>query len=186
LKENSPKIPQKVLLHGCCAICSGYPIEHLKELGYEPVVYFFNPNIFPEIEYIKRLEAQKILCDRLCCELIVEEYVPDAFNKIAVGLENEPEKGKRCNVCFELRLLKTAQKACSLGIENFATSITISPHKNFELISKLGKTISREYDINYLDIDFKKKDGFLKSNNLAKSFVLYRQNYCGCEYSIVK
>jgi predicted adenine nucleotide alpha hydrolase (AANH) superfamily ATPase len=178
------KIKQDVLLHACCAICSAYPIELLKELGYEPSVYFFNPNIFPEAEYHKRLDAQKSLCDKLACSLIVEEYVPNEYKNVAVGLENEPEKGKRCEKCFELRLLKTAKKAKELGIENFATSITISPHKNFELISKLGKTISQEYDINYLDIDFKKKDGFLKSNNMAKDFKLYRQNYCGCEYSI--
>ena len=179
MKKNS----QKVLLHACCAICSAYPIEHLKELGYEPTIYFFNPNIFPASEYTKRLEAQKILCDKLECSLIIEEYEPIEFQNIATGLENEPEKGKRCGKCFELRLLKTAQKAQALGIEQFTTSITISPHKNFELITNLGKTIAQKYDINYLDIDFKKKDGFLKSNNLAKSFELYRQNYCGCEYS---
>jgi len=179
LKKNK----QKVLLHACCAICSGYPIEYLRELKYEPIVYFFNPNIFPESEYIKRLNAQKILCKKLNCELIVEEYEPIEFKNTIIGLENEPEKGKRCIKCFELRLSKTAQKAKELAIDNFVTSITISPHKNFEQISKLGKTISNKYDINYLDIDFKKNDGFLKTNNLAKSFELYRQNYCGCEFS---
>jgi len=124
----------------------------------------------------------------LDCELIVEEYAPIEFENICQNLEPSirlaPEKGERCNSCFELRLLKTAQKAKELGIGAFATSITISPHKNFQLISKIGKTISQKYAINYLDIDFKKKDGFLKSNNIAKSFELYRQNYCGCEYSV--
>jgi len=176
-----------VLLHSCCAICSGYPIEHLKQLGYQITVYFFNPNIFPEAEYNKRLDAQRTLCEKLDCDLIVEDYAPNEFENMCKKLELRvrlaPEKGERCNSCFEMRLLKTAQKAKELGICDFATSITISPHKNFQLISKIGKTISQKYDINYLDIDFKKKDGFLKSNNLAKSFELYRQNYCGCEYS---
>ena len=153
-------------------------------MNYEVTVYFCNPNIFPESEYTKRLEAQKILCNKLDCKLIIEDYKPKDFYSIAIGLENEPEKGKRCAKCFELRLEKTAQKSKELGIPNFTTSIPISPHKDFELLSQIGKTISQKYDISYIKIDFKKNNGFLNSNNLAKSFELYRQNYCGCEYSI--
>lgn len=149
-----------------------------------PVVYFSNSNIFPEEEYFKRLDAQKILCDKLNCELIIDEYMPEAFREVSMGLENEPERGKRCEKCIEMRLLRAAEKAKELEIASFTTSITISPHKNFKLISELGKTISEKYGINYLDIDFKKRDGFLKTNNLAKNFGLYRQNYCGCEYSL--
>lgn len=173
---------KKILIHSCCAICSGHPIKLLKELGYEPVAYFFNPNIQPEEEYQKRLEAQKRLCEELDCELIIETYRPESFAQIALGLENEPEKGARCTKCFELRLGRTAQKAVELGIDLFTTSIVISPHKDFKLISQIGKTISEIYDIKYLDIDFKKQDGFLKSNQLAKGLGLYRQNYCGCLY----
>lgn len=179
MKEN-----KKVLIHSCCAICSGHPIKLLQEIGYEPITYFFNPNIQPENEYFKRLEAQKKLCDNLNCELIVENYFPEKFDEIAFGLENEPEKGKRCTKCFELRLKQTAKKSKELGINQFTTSIVISPHKNFKLISEIGRTISKIYDITYLDIDFKKQDGFLKSNRLAKELELYRQNYCGCKYSI--
>lgn len=178
LKEN-----RKILIHSCCAICSGHPIKLLKELGYEPISYFFNPNIQPQEEYQKRLEAQKKLCNKLGCELIIENYTPESFEKISIGLENEPEKGRRCIKCFELRLNQTAQKALELDIDLFTTSIVISPHKDFKLISQIGKTISEIYAINYLDIDFKKQDGFLKSNNLAKELGLYRQNYCGCLYS---
>lgn len=178
MKEN-----KKVLIHSCCAICSGYPIKLLQEIGYEPIAYFFNPNIQPENEYLKRLAAQKKLCDTLNCELIIENYFSEQFDKIAFGLEKEPEKGKRCAKCFELRLDQTAKKSKELGIKNFTTSIVISPHKNFKLISEMGKTISEIYDITYLDIDFKKQDGFLKSNKLAKELELYRQNYCGCMYS---
>lgn len=172
-----------ILLHACCAICSAYPIKLLQEMGYEVIVYFFNPNIYPQAEYIKRLEAQKKLCENFGCELIVEEYEPKMFEIVSFGLEDEPEKGKRCTKCFELRLFQAAKKAKELSIKNFSTSIIISPHKNFELISKLGKTIAEKYGINYLDIDFKKKDGFLKSNQIAKELGLYRQNYCGCFYS---
>lgn len=177
-----------ILLHACCAICSAYPIKLLQEMGYEVIVYFFNPNIYPESEYLKRLEAQIKLCENSGCELIVEEYEPKMFEPkmfeiISFGLEDEPEKGKRCTKCFELRLFQSAKKAKELAIENITTSIVISPHKNFELISNLGKTISQKYGINYLDIDFKKKDGFLKSNTIAKELGLYRQNYCGCFYS---
>ncbi len=173
----------KVLLHSCCGICSAYPILYLKELGYEPIAYFYNPNIYPEYELEKRLMAQKKLCKNLNCKLIIEKYEPKMYEIISFGLEDEPEKGKRCTKCFELRLTETAKKAKELGIEFFATSIVISPHKNFELISKLGKTISQKYGINYLNIDFKKNDGFLKSNQKAKELDLYRQNYCGCKYS---
>lgn len=180
MKKNN----KKVLLHACCGICSGYPVEFLRAEGYEPIAYFFNPNIYPESEYLKRLDAQKKLCENLGCELIIENYKPEVFENAALGLENEPERGKRCEKCFELRLLQTAKKAQELGIEDFTTSIVISPHKDFKLISKTGKTISQEYGINYLDIDFKKQDGFLKSSNLAKELGLYRQSYCGCKFSI--
>lgn len=177
------KNKNKILLHACCAICSAYPIENLREQGFKPIVYFYNPNIQPEEEYQKRLDAQKTLCNKLNCDLIVEDYDTKMFQIISFGLDEEPEGGKRCKKCFELRIDKTAQKARELGIENFTTSIVISPHKNFKLISELGKKISQKYDIKYLGIDFKKKDGFLKSNKMAKELDLYRQNYCGCEYS---
>lgn len=174
----------KILLHSCCAVCSAYPILYLSRRGYEPVVYFFNPNIYPEAEFEKRLDAQKKLCKNLDCELIVENYEPKFHEIISFGLEEEPEKGKRCTKCFELRLTLSAKKAQKLGIKNFTTSIALSPHKDFELISKTGKTISQKYGINYLSIDFKKGDGFLKSGQKAKELELYRQNYCGCKYSM--
>lgn len=180
MKKNN----KRILLHSCCAICSGYPVEFLRAADYEPVAYFFNPNIHPEGEYLKRLDAQKKLCENLGCELIIEDYKPEVFENAALGLENEPERGKRCEKCFELRLSQAAKKAQELGIESFTTSIVISPHKNFKLISEIGKTISQEYCINYLDIDFKKQDGFLKSNKIAKELDLYRQNYCGCKFHI--
>lgn len=170
-------------MHACCAICSGYPITLLKDMGYQVIVYFYNPNIFPEIEYNIRLQAQRILCKHLNCELVEAEYNPDDFYSCAKGLEDEPEKGKRCDKCFQLRLLKTAEYAKTHGIDTFTTSIVISPHKNYLKLSGLGKEIAQNFGLNYLDIDFKKKDGFLKTNNISKELNLYRQNYCGCEFS---
>ena len=175
---------KKILLHACCGICSGYPIQLLKELGYNPVVYFNNHNIDTKDEFDRRLEAQEKICKSFDCELIVENYSPCEYISVVGGLEEEPEGGKRCLVCFKLRLLKSAYKAQELGISYFTTSIVISPHKNFKTISKIGNDIAYFVDgVEYLDIDFKKKDGFLKTNKIAKELDLYRQNYCGCKFA---
>lgn len=174
----------KVLLHSCCAICSGYSIKRLRELGYEPVSYFYNPNIYPSAEYEKRLEAHKRLCSALNCELIVENYEQDLYNEVMFGYENHAEGSERCTKCFELRLLKTVQKAKKLGINKYTTTISISPHKNFAVLKQVAETFSKYYDTEFLAIDFKKQDGFLQSNLIAKSLDLYRQNYCGCEASM--
>lgn len=109
----------------------GYPVSLLKDTGYQVIVYFYNPNIFPEEEYQKRLEAEKILCSHFDVELIEGEYNPQEFYDAAKGYEDEPEKGKRCDKCFELRLKKTAEYAQKSGIDKFTTSIVISPHKNY-------------------------------------------------------
>lgn len=176
----------KILLHACCAICSSYPIKALMDLDFEPVVYFYNPNIFPQEEYLKRLDAQKTLCDFNKCELIIEEYNPEEYFDCVKGMEDEPEKGARCDLCFKMRLEKSALKASELGIKNLTTSIVISPHKNFQKISEIGMKVAKLYGINYLAIDFKKKDGFLKTNQISKNLGLYRQNYCGCKFSMRK
>lgn len=175
---------KKILLHACCGICSAYPILNLRELGYEPIVFFYNPNIYPDSEYEKRLEMERILCDYHKCELIVGDYNKEHYFEAVKGLENEPERGKRCDVCFELRLEETAKKTLELGLDTFTTSIVISPHKNFAKLSEIGERIANKYDLEYLAIDFKKKDGFLKTNKISRELNLYRQNYCGCKYSI--
>jgi len=175
---------KKIILHACCAICSGYPVSYLKDAGYSVIVYFYNPNIFPQEEYLKRLSAQKTLCTHYGVELIEGKYELEVFYEAAKGYESEPEKGLRCHKCFELRLRKTAELCKKLGIKDFTTSIVISPHKNFRLLSDIGKKIASEYDLNYLDIDFKKKDGFLKTNKISRELELYRQNYCGCKFSL--
>lgn len=184
LKQERKKEGSKILLHACCAICSAYPVSFLKDAGYEVIVYFYNPNIYPDTEYVKRLEAQKILCSHFKVELIEEVYNQNEFFDYVKGFEDEPEKGLRCDKCFELRLDKTAQKAKELGINNFTTSIVISPHKNFQKLCNIGFEIAKKYDLNFEAIDFKKKDGFLKTNKIANSLLLYRQNYCGCKFGM--
>ena len=174
----------KIILHACCGICSGYPVSFLQDAGYQVIVYFYNPNIYPEDEYFKRLDAERTLCSYYGCELYEEPYYPDEFYSAVKGFENEPEKGLRCDICFELRLRKTAQFAQSRGIKNFTTSIVISPHKNFTKLAQIGEKIAVEYNLNYLAFDFKKKDGFLKTNKISRELGLYRQNYCGCKFSL--
>jgi len=177
------KNANRVLLHACCGICSGYPIEFLLENQYLPVVYFYNPNIQPVNDYIKRLDSERILCKHYGVELIEEVYEPDIFEKYIKGLEMEPERGKRCDKCFELRLSRTANKAKELGINIFTSSIAISPHKLFSHLKEIGEKIAVEKNLTFMAIDFKKKDGFLKTNKIANNLGLYRQNYCGCKYS---
>ena len=129
-------------------------------MGYQVVAYFYNPNIYPIEEYQKRLDAEISLCKHLNCELIIGDYETDLYYAAVAGLEQEPEKGKRCDKCFELRLLKTAQFAKERNISNITTSMVISPHKNFQKLTLIGENIAQQYGLNYLAIDFKKKDGF--------------------------
>ncbi|MBQ8459663.1 epoxyqueuosine reductase QueH [bacterium] len=175
---------KKILLHACCGICSGYPISYLQDMGYRVSVYFYNPNIYPQEEYQKRLNAEKTICEHFNCELIEGEFNPEVYYNYVQGYENEPEKGKRCDKCFELRLKNTANKAKEMGIKTFTTSIVISPHKNYEKLTKIGQKIAQQAGIEYLDINFRKNDGFLKTNEISKSLNLYRQNYCGCKFAM--
>lgn len=127
---------------------------------------------------------QKTLCNHFGCELIVGEYEPEVYYEYVKGLENEPEKGARCDKCFELRLEKSAKFARKLGINEFTTSMVISPHKNYEKLSKIGAFIGEKYDLSYFALNFRKNDGFLKTNKISKELDLYRQNYCGCKYAL--
>ena len=173
----------KILLHACCAICSGHPIGLLKELDYVPTVYFCNPNLDSQEEFNRRLAAQKTVCEHYGVGLIIEEYNPVEYLKYVQGFEQEPEKGRRCDKCIELRMLKTAQKAKELEINTFATSLIISPHKNVEKIFNTCKNIADEYGVRFLDINFRKNDGFFKTNKISRDLNLYRQNYCGCKFA---
>lgn len=177
---------KKILLHACCGICSGYPISYLKDMGYSVCVYFYNPNIYPFEEYQKRLEAERILCRHFECELIEGIYEPDVYYDFVNGYEEEPEKGARCDKCFELRLTSAAEAAKNLNIKTFTTSMVISPHKNYEKLTLIGEKIAQKFDLEYLSTNFRKQDGFLKTNKISKSLNLYRQNYCGCKFAMRK
>ena len=174
----------KVLLHACCATCSAYPIERLRELGYEPVIYFFNPNIFPPEEFDKRLNELIKYCKKKSVELIIDKQDASNWYNAVAGLENEPERGKRCKRCFEYRLLFTCLKALQLKIDAFTTTLTVSPHKQSNVIFEVANELANKYELNFLEIDFKKENGFLKTMQIAKTEGFYRQNYCGCEFSI--
>ena len=159
LKQEQKKNNSTILLHACCGICSSYPVSYLQDAGYD-------------------------VCSHFGVWLIEENYNPEEFFDYVKGFENEPEKGLRCDKCFELRLQKTAEKAKELAITDFTTSIVISPHKNFQKLAKIGTEIAEKENLNFLAVDFKKKDGFLKTNKIANSLSLYRQNYCGCKFSM--
>ena len=179
---------EKMLLHTCCAPCSTTTIERLSK-NYDLTVLYYNPNIYPEEEYIKRKNEQiryiKILNNRgLDIKMLDCDYIQKEFFDAVKGLEQEPEGGKRCAVCFALRLDFVAKKAKKLGFDIFATSLTISPHKNAKLINEIGNNISKKYGIKYLESDFKKQDGYKRSIELSKEYSIYRQNYCGCKFSI--
>lgn len=178
-KNNS--VP-KVLLHCCCAPCASGCIERLKE-GAQVVLYFYNPNMCSIEEYEKRKQEIYKLASFFSVEVICEEHLKEDFYYAVQGLENCPERGERCSACFHLRLSKTAQIARLKGFDYFATTLTLSPLKNAELINTIGQKIEKENKINYLPSDFKKKNGLLRSIELSKQLNLYRQNFCGCEFS---
>ena len=175
---------KKIILQACCAPCSTYPIQKLKEEGYEPVVFFYNPNIFPFEEYEIRRNELKNYCKKLNIEYLEGKYENEVFLDFVKGLETEPEKGKRCTKCFYLRLDKTAQIAVKNNIEYFTTTLTVSPHKDSNQIFEVGRIIAEKYKINFLEYNFKKQNGFKISRQIAKENNMYAQKYCGCQFSI--
>ena len=173
-----------LLLHACCAPCSSYVIEYLSNY-FRLTILFFNPNIGEREEYSYRRDELKRLISEMKTKYPVSfidgEYNPQEFYDVAKGLENEPERGKRCSKCFSLRLNYTASVAEKEGFDYFATTLTLSPLKNAEVINSIGEKI--ECKSKYLPSDFKKKEGYKRSIVLSKEHNLYRQNYCGCVFS---
>lgn len=184
--ENEKHRP-KLLIHSCCAPCSSYVLEYLS--GYFDItVFYYNPNIYPKEEYIRRVEEQSELIRSMGLSSKVRfcqgDYDPQQYYHAVKGLEGEPEGGNRCFVCYELRLREAAQLALAEGFEYFTTTLSISPHKNADKLNEIGERLAAEYGISYLPSDFKKKNGYKRSIELSREYNLYRQDYCGCVYSV--
>ena len=177
---------EKLLLHACCAPCSSAVLERIGNF-FEISILYYNPNITEKKEYEKRIiEIKKLISmihPKYKVSLIEGDYTPEKFIEMSKGLEKEPERGKRCYKCYEMRLEKTAKIAEKLGFSHFATTLTLSPHKNSNWINEIGEELSKKYNINYLYSDFKKRNGYKRSIELSKKYNLYRQDYCGCIYS---
>ena len=180
LNDKKPNL----LLHTCCAPCSSSVIERLCKY-FEITVFYYNPNIEPQEEYLKRKEEQKRFLKEISKNInfLDCDYEHEEFINIAKGKEDIPEGGKRCHDCYKLRLTKTAKKAKDLSYEYFGTTLTVSPYKNSQILNQLGREIEEEMNIKYLYSDFKKKEGYKRSIVLSKEYNLYRQDYCGCKYS---
>lgn len=170
----------RVLLHACCGPCAAGAVERLER----PVLFFYNPNVHPAEEYLRRLEAARELARRLGLELIEGPYEPERWWEAVRGLEGEPEGGRRCAVCFELRLRRTALLARQGGFEAFTTTLTVSPHKDARVIHAIGRRLAEEVGVRFLAEDFKKRDGFKRSCEISRAYGLYRQRYCGCALSL--
>lgn len=187
--EKVPRGEKRLFLHSCCAPCSSYVLEYLSV--YFPItVFYFNPNISPQEEYLHRLAEQRHLIEcfnreggRYPIAVREGEYVPQSFYDMARGLESCPEGGERCEKCFRLRLEETARQALAAGADYFTTTLSISPLKNARLLNRIGEELARTYGIPWLPSDFKKKNGYKRSVELSAEYELYRQDYCGCIFS---
>ena len=174
---------KKLLLHCCCAPCASSVVERLLEEGlYDITMYFSNSNILPFDEYEKRKYEiirlnKEIFKDTI---LIIEDYAPDNYFSSIKGLENLGEGSVRCDACISYRMKNTARFAKANGYDCFATTLTVSPHKNAKKINEIGEGWAKEFDVEYLQSDFKKQNGYLRSIQLCKQYNIYRQKYCGC------
>ena len=178
----------KILLHVCCAVCGSYLVKILKE-RFEPVVFYYNPNIYPKDEYEKRSESAKKLAETNNANFIEAEYDYDNWRKAVRGFEKEPEGGKRCPICFALRLQKTAEEARQNNIPFFATTLSLSPYKDEDVIDKIGEEIGREKNVRFVtsrELCPDKKDFWQKTREIARQEGFYHQKYCGCEFSLRK
>lgn len=177
---------KRLFLHCCCAPCSSYVLEYLHSY-FDITIFFYNPNITWEEEYKKRKEELKRYLQEVPfgSEILIRDadYEPQRFIEIAKGHEEDPERGERCERCFRLRLEKTARKAKEGAFDYFCTTLSISPHKNAQLLMQVGEELGKQYGVVYLPSDFKKKNGYKRSIELSKQYQLYRQDYCGCVYS---
>ncbi|MBR2916540.1 MAG: epoxyqueuosine reductase QueH [Clostridia bacterium] len=180
LGESKPNL----LIHSCCAPCSSYVLEYLSKY-FKITILYYNPNIYPEEEFNKRLIEQKRLIDemKINAEIIDIGHQSEKFYEAVKGLEHLHEGDKRCEVCFRLRLREAARMAKERGFDYFTTTLSISPLKDEQVLNKIGEELSAQYGVKYLYSDFKKKNGYKRSIELSNKYNLYRQNYCGCVFS---
>jgi predicted adenine nucleotide alpha hydrolase (AANH) superfamily ATPase len=173
----------RIVLHICCGVCAAGVVERLVSEGHQVLGLFYNPNIHPLEEYNRRLEVTREVAGKLDFPLEVLPYTPEEWFQKTTSLENEPEGGKRCEVCFRLRMERTYLYMVDCEWDAFTTTLTISPHKSVGVINRVGREIGGD---RFLARDFKKKEGFKRAMELAKMWSLYRQDYCGCIYSMRK
>ncbi len=183
--QSQDEVPT-LLLHSCCAPCSSYVLEYLSEY-FAITVFYYNPNIYPDEEYWKRVKEQQEFIARFPAQYQIKfiegEFEKERFYELAQGLENVPEGGERCFKCYELRLREAAILAKEQGMDYFTTTLSISPLKNATKLNEIGKQLEDEYGVSYLYSDFKKKNGYKRSVELSHEYGMYRQDYCGCVYS---
>ncbi len=193
---------QKILLHACCAVCAAGVLDQLKNDDLAVTLFWYNPNIFPKVEHDRRLNELLNFCDSQNVKILVGDYDWSEEHaywlSLVDGLENEPERGKRCEVCYRMRLEAVATVAAQINDHHkneysfFGTTLSVSTHKDAELINKIGKKIDASYShtkgnsLKYFIADFKKFEGAKKAAKISKELNLYRQNYCGCEFSNIK
>ena len=184
--EAEGRVP-RLLLHSCCAPCSSYVLEYLSSY-FEITVFYYNPNIFPPEEFGKRVEEQRRLIEELPSghriSFLEGPYEPEKFYETAKGLELVPEGGERCFRCYRLRLEEAACMARAGAFDYFTTTLSISPLKNAEKLNEIGAYLAKQYQVPYLFSDFKKRNGYKRSTELSAQYGLYRQDYCGCVYSM--
>ena len=175
----------RLLLHACCGPCSSAVLEQLSQF-FEITVLYYNPNTWPEAEYRRRgqeLERFVAAAHPLGVKVVEDRYDPQEFYSAVAGLEAEPERGGRCTVCYRLRMRRAAQYAAEHGFDWFATTLSISPHKDAARINQIGQELAAAFGVPHLPSDFKKKNGYLRSLQLSDQYGLYRQDYCGCVFS---
>lgn len=189
--EAGAEVPT-LLLHSCCGPCSSYVLEYLSRY-FKICVFYYNPNIYPDEEFYLRSHEQERFIREFSekneglihpITFIEGVYDKERFYEMASGLENEPERGARCHKCYKLRLSEAAKLAVDKGFDYFTTTLSISPQKDSQVLNAIGKAVSEEYGVKYLYSDFKKRGGYLRSTQLSEEYGMYRQNYCGCEFSI--
>lgn len=187
IEENQKNgIVPSVLLHSCCAPCSSYVLEYLSQF-FKITIFYYNPNIYPEQEFFFRQQEQQDLISRMQCkhpvEFLTAQFNPDEFYSSVKGLEHLGEKSERCHACYRLRLEKTASIANEKGFDFFTTTLSISPMKDSHKLCEIGETLDTE-GTKYLVSDFKKKNGYKRSVEISREFEMYRQDYCGCVFSL--